>query len=175
MSETRLWVTTNILASTLFMLDWWSGGLPYDWWREARRRGEGSREKWRERRERWGWRYAWAPEPVCFRSVLKDYPFISTHILVSVVTQREASSALSHRDLQTLWGPSVPGPKCLSGLTDNAFRDLRLRRDVWRPYSNSCQRPDCTNKTLHTIGLQKLQMCVCLCVKFVIICYIYYN
>lgn len=78
----------------------------------ACRRGQESREKWRESRERRV--FAWAPEPVCFRSVLKDYPFISTHILVSVVTQRETRRALSCRDLQrhyekTQWsrGPSV--------------------------------------------------------------------
>ncbi len=78
-----------------------------------------------------GWKYAWALQPVCFRSALKDYPFISTHILVSVVTQREASRALSRRDLQRIMRRrSVPAPKCLSGLTDNAFRDLCLLRDV---------------------------------------------
>lgn len=37
-----------------------------------------------------GKRHAWPFLPVCFRSVLKDYPFISPHILVSVVTQKEA-------------------------------------------------------------------------------------
>lgn len=79
-----------------------------------------------ERGERGGgWRYAQALQPVCFRSALKDYPFISTHILVSVVTQREASRALSRRDLQRIMRrPNVPGPKCLSGLTDKAFGDL---------------------------------------------------
>lgn len=67
-----------------------------------RRIGEEKRAgKSGERVERGGgWRFAWAPEPVCFRSVLKDYPFISTHTLVSVVTQREVSRALSCRDLQ---------------------------------------------------------------------------
>lgn len=90
------------------------------------RRIEERREKWREREEGGGgWRYAQTLQPVCFRSVLKDYPFISAHILVSVFTQREASKALSHRDLQRIMRrPSVPRPKCLSGLTDNAFRDL---------------------------------------------------
>lgn len=63
--------------------------------------------------------YAWPLEPVCFRSMFKDYPFISSHILVSVVTQREARRILSCGDLRIMRA-SVPGPKCLSGLTDNA-------------------------------------------------------
>lgn len=109
------------------------------------------REKRGEEREEGGWRFAGALQPVCFRLVLKDYPFISTYILVSVGTRREASRGLSCRDLQRIMRrPNVPGPKCLSGLTDNAFRDLCLRRDVSRPvYSNSCQRRDCSkNSTL---------------------------
>lgn len=54
------------------------------------------REKWRKG-ERKGCEaiYARPLQPVCFRSALKDYPFISPHILVSVVTQREARRALS--------------------------------------------------------------------------------
>lgn len=39
---------------------------------------------------------------VCFRAVLKGYPFISTYVLVSVFTQREARRALSHGDLQQI-------------------------------------------------------------------------
>lgn len=81
---------------------------------------EGEMEKGRKNEKRLEV-YAWPLQPVCFRSVLKDYPFISPRILVSVVTQREARRALSCRDLQRIMRASVPGPKCLSGLlTDNA-------------------------------------------------------
>lgn len=93
-SPKHLRVTANILRSTLCTLDWWFGGLPYNW--------EERREKWREAREKGD------GSMLCFRSVLKDYPFISAHILVSVVTQREASTALSGRDLQRVMRrPSV--------------------------------------------------------------------
>lgn len=79
------------------------------------------REKWRKGERKGLEVYAWPLQPVCFRSVLKDYPFISPRILVSVFTQREARRALSCRDLQRIMRASVPGPKCLSGLlTDNA-------------------------------------------------------
>lgn len=98
------------------------------------------RENGGEERRGGGWKYAWPLQPVCFRSVLKDYPFISAHILVSVVTQREASTALSRRDLLRIKRRSSV-PECLSGMSDNASRDLCLRRDVWRPvYEDSCQR-----------------------------------
>lgn len=64
---------------------------------------------------------------VCFRSALKDYPFISTRIVVSVVTQREASRVLSSRDFERIMKRlAVPWPEWLSGLTDNGVRDLRV-------------------------------------------------
>lgn len=76
----------------------------------ARRRGEEG-EVEREEGGEGAEGNAWALQPVCFRSALKDYPFISTHILVSVVTRREVSRTLSHRDLQRIMRrPSVPGP-----------------------------------------------------------------
>lgn len=66
-----------------------------------------------------GWRCARPPQPVCFRSVLTDHPFISAHILVSVVTQREARRA--GKDLHRVTRrPRVP--KCISGRPDNALR-----------------------------------------------------
>lgn len=57
----------------------------------------------------------------CFRSVLKEHPFISTPILASVVTPREAGEALSARDLQRTTRASVPQTKCLSGPKDKVL------------------------------------------------------
>lgn len=60
-------------------------------------------------------------QPVCFLSVLREHPFISPPIPASVVTPREASEALSPRDLQRITRASVPQTKCLSGLKDKVL------------------------------------------------------
>lgn len=87
-APSTLRVTANIFASTQCTLDWWAGGLPYD---RCRERMQERRAMCRKRETKELVVYAWPLQPVCFRSVLKDYPFISPYILVSVVTQREAS------------------------------------------------------------------------------------
>lgn len=132
------------------MLDWWFRGLPDDWWKD-------SREKWSESRERRGLASCF----VCFRSVLRDYPFISTHTLESVATRGDVNRDLSCWDLQTLWGdPVFVGLKCLSGLTDNTFTDLCLCRDpctaayVW-------QRPDSSYDTLYTLTRRSANSAAC--------------
>lgn len=63
-----------------------------------------------------GWK-----QPVCFRSVLKEHPFISPPILASVVTPTEAGEALSPRGLQRPTRASVPQNKCLSGPKDKVL------------------------------------------------------
>lgn len=113
--ENLSWAPTKVTtAATQHMLKRGFERLPYDWWKEHVGE-EGEVERWV-----YGGgdkRYAWALWPVCFRWVLKDYPFISAHILVSVVTQREAASILCCWGLQRIMRCS------LSGLTDNTFRD----------------------------------------------------
>lgn len=95
--------------------------------KRARRRGEEG-EVEREARGEGVEGSARALQPVCFRSVLKDYPFISTHILVSVVTHtREVSKTfISRRFTENYEETQCSRPGRLSGLSDNGFRDLCL-------------------------------------------------
>lgn len=116
--------------------------------------------------------YAWPLQPVCFRSALKDHPFISPYILVSVVTQREASWALSCRDLQRIMRASVPGSKCLSGLTDNSSEISACDKMCGDPCTEThvadeivattspCVAHQIPDKTENSTDVQKLSECV---------------
>lgn len=130
------------------------------------------RKMWRKGERKGLEVYAWPLQPVCFRSVLKDYPFISPHILVSVVTQREASRALSCRDLQRIMRASVPGPMCLSGLTDNALEISVCDKMCGDPCiaihvgdeivatTSTCAARQISDKIEHTTDVYKLTECV---------------
>lgn len=84
--------------------------------------------------------------PACLfpLGVERQNPFISPHILVSVVTPREAAVDLSAADLQGIMSASLPGPKCLSGRLDNTPRS--------RCVGNHCSPVPDSNKTPPSLG-----------------------
>lgn len=84
---------------------------------------------------------------------------------MSVVTPWEASADLSRRDLQRIMGASVPGPKCLSGRPDNAWRSRCVETHVQQfeivTKNPLCAAREISDKTEHIPKLNKLSGFLC--------------